>query len=196
MEEPSFNFPPVPQLTGECNLKAWKRHIYQSCIYYDLEGFLLGTEPEPQDVDEFLRWRKRRVQCMIIITHSLRTPEIEAQLEIAGWKENEEDPKVLYDLVLSTIPKIPEQSIPELFYQLIDLKMDTVTSLSDYTIKFREITDRLQQLGLPVDDRVKMLMIMKQLKSRYPLWHTLLERDFHKGTLTWDLLMVEVMKGI
>ncbi|KAI2780915.1 hypothetical protein F4815DRAFT_498985 [Daldinia loculata] len=182
MEEPSFQFPSVPQLTGEGDLKAWKRHIYQSCIYYGLEGFLLGTEPKPKDVNEVPRWRKRRVHCMALITHSLRTPAIAAQLEMAGWEEDEEDPKELYDLVLSVIPKSSEHSIPKLFYQLIDLKVAD-TTLLDYSIKVQEITSRIQQLGLPIDDRIKILMVMRKIKSDRPRWHSFLKKDLYGGHL-------------
>ncbi|KAI0850854.1 hypothetical protein F5Y00DRAFT_268237 [Daldinia vernicosa] len=193
MAESSFHYSSVPQLNGEDNLKAWKYSIHQYCIYYDLEGFLLGTEPEPQDACEASRWRKRRAHCMVILAYSLRNPEITGQLKIAGWKTHERDPKVVYDLVLSTIPKLWEHLIPQLFNQLMDLKVDAVTSLHAYTIKFQEITDRLQQLGLPVDDRVKMLMVMRQVKSHYPSWHTRVEGDFQKGTLTWESLNLEII---
>ncbi|KAI1658790.1 hypothetical protein F4813DRAFT_388556 [Daldinia decipiens] len=111
---------------------------------------------------------------------------------MAGWKEDEEDPKDLYDLVLSTIPESSEHSIPRLFYKLMDLKVDD-TTLLNYSIKVQEITSRLQQLGLPIDDKIKILMVMRKIKSNHSRWHSSLERDLYGGTLTWESFMLDIM---
>lgn len=90
---------------------------------------------------------------MSILTASLT--KVLQKLENAGWDmDDKEDPKVLYDLVLSVIPKQSEKSVPALFYELINLKLADGIPLEQWNSRLHFLHNRLKQLWI-VDRQIR-----------------------------------------
>ncbi|CAJ2510353.1 Uu.00g050560.m01.CDS01 [Anthostomella pinea] len=187
MASPFNQLPPIPQLLGEQNLKQWKRSIRQHAVYYDLIKFI-DTHSMRPELPNQRKWEQDRVHAMAPITSTITA--VEEQLEAAGWdSENEQDPKVLWDLVIATfttIPNIHEQSAPQLFYELMDATLEDGVTLRAFNSRFNTVANRLAALDLPIPPKAKLLLMMRAIKHRQPLWNSNLERDFETGALTWE----------
>ncbi|KAI1097270.1 hypothetical protein F4804DRAFT_351885 [Jackrogersella minutella] len=186
--------PLIPKLTGENNLKQWKRFIRNHINYYGLNAFFDGTAKEPTGGDEAtkLKFRQNRIHALILVTSSI-SQEVEEQLEAAGWKDDESDPQVLWDLILVTMSKVSASSVPKLFYELMSSKLEPGVTLHTFNSNFHKIANRLTELDVPLPPKAKLLLFLKAIKDRYPKWHSSLERDFEKGTLTWEDFKNEVI---
>ncbi|KAI1394388.1 uncharacterized protein F4822DRAFT_424867 [Hypoxylon trugodes] len=178
-----IDFLAVPQLKDLSNLKQWKRSVRQHATYHDLNAFFDGTAEEPKLVPEREQYYRKRVHAMVIMTSSIQ--HVEEQLEAAGWKsETENDPKVLWDLILVALPKFAEPAVPKLFDELINASQEPGVTLHAFNSRFHYLADRLTDLDVELPTKAKLLLMMKAIKSRYPQWHNFLERDFEKGSIT------------
>lgn len=90
---------------------------------------------------------------MSILTASLT--KVLQKLENAGWDiDDKEDPKVLYNLVLSIIPKQSEKSVPALFYELINLKLTGCIPLEQWNSRLYFLHNLPKQLWI-VDRQIR-----------------------------------------
>ncbi|KAK7755385.1 hypothetical protein SLS62_002612 [Diatrype stigma] len=158
---PVHTFLPVPQLRGESNLAKWKLGVLQQAEYNDLTAFFESnvSEPTGDDAEKKLLWRRQRVHAMALMTSTIS--QVKAQLTAAGWRHDGsvKDPKVLWDLVCTTIPKASEQSVPQLFNELIRAKLDYGTTLQNFNARFYTVASRLAQLDVALPPKAKMFLM-------------------------------------
>ncbi|KAI4870898.1 hypothetical protein F4820DRAFT_148479 [Hypoxylon rubiginosum] len=186
------NLPPIPKLLGVENLEQWKRCIIQHRDYYGLKPYFDGTAKEPDDLDARHKYKEERIHAAILMYTSIYP--VRELLRAAGLNGLETDPKVLWDLILTAIPKLSAQSFPELLHEFKNANLERGVSLHSFNARFHVVVDRLADIGLYVCPEEKLLHMMLAIKGRYAVWYASLKRDHQDGILTWELLQEEVIR--
>jgi hypothetical protein len=179
-----FSLPKVPQLLGEENLKAWKDAINQHFMWYDIEEYLTTDVQEPQNQNERRQWIRNRLKGTIIINGSLYNKAIADKLNISGFKTDEMNPKVLYNHILRVIPTTSETSARDLFMELVTMNRNKYDSLIVYQSRYVYLRDKLNNIGLHLEDRGYIILTIEGLRQSNPSWYTFWIYELEKGTLT------------
>lgn len=122
----------IPELKGESSLEAWNEGLLTSLNLARIRRYIEEDipEPDPFEIRERDQWAKDRALAVYPITSS--TYAVRSILRNSGWDKKEENPKVLYDLINTTIPQLTQESIMVLVKQANTIKRQDFTSLSAF----------------------------------------------------------------
>ncbi|CAJ2508635.1 Uu.00g136610.m01.CDS01 [Anthostomella pinea] len=162
---------PIPILKGEINLKQWKRAVRQHATYFGILEHIETNLVLPEDATHIQKvtFTRSRVHAHMLLTSTIAP--VEAQLEAAGWDDEDDSPHTLGSLIVKNIHKVSENSVTQLFRQFMNLKLEQGMLLRDFNAKFHRLLNRLAELDLVMPEKAKILMILEAVKTRYPEWH-------------------------
>lgn len=189
--EASLQLPKIPLLKGEENLEEWKDLLIDTLTIQDLDRYILTDVPQPEAQDDAQLWRINRAKVMLIIKGSLT--HVSKTLESAGWNRFEEkNPKKLYDLIQSAIPRVSADAAGDLVAEFGHINVRSFDTLQAYQTRLQYLKRRTQELDCGFQEKACLWFGINGLKETYEQWYTFLVRDMNKGILTWELLMAEI----
>lgn len=105
-----MEFPKIPELKGEENLQEWRQILRQTLRVHRLLAFIDPGVPEPENPVERETWDTERAQIILMMLGSFN--HVQQKLLNYGWDPDEQNPKVVYDLVLKAIPDLSQNGCP------------------------------------------------------------------------------------
>ncbi|KAF3761599.1 hypothetical protein M406DRAFT_74549 [Cryphonectria parasitica EP155] len=114
----------------------------------------------------------------------------------AGLSVGEENPYVIYNAVLKTIPKHSEDYIDQIAIRLANCKVADYSTLQAFRDDLQYMKRRLKELKLEPPEGFLLAIILKKIEDVLPEMHAFARRDYKLGTLTWDNLMAEINSAI
>jgi hypothetical protein len=186
--EVKVEFPKIPQLCGEENLQEWKQILRQTLRVYGLIQYVDPGIAEPADPVEKALWEKQRAQVILLMLGSFNY--IQLKLLNHGWDPDEQNPKLVYDLVLKAIPAMSEDAVGELMLEWSRMERKNYDSMEKYQNRLQFLRRRLKELDCDVGDNAAMWIVLNGIRD-YDL-RKFLVRDLYNKTLTWENLMLEI----
>ena len=84
-----------------------------------------------------------------------------------GWDPEEENPKIVYDLVVRAIPKISEEAIGDLVRELGRIDRATFSTIQNYQNRIQFLKRRLGELDCCPPDKMMMWLTINGIKETY-----------------------------
>ncbi|KAL7624421.1 hypothetical protein AAE478_005985 [Parahypoxylon ruwenzoriense] len=184
-----MSFPRVPMLTGKDALEEWKASIHERLGHFKLEKFIEGHVQAPKDESARHKFEKDRMFVSNLITSSIGNEVIGQLLDAGRVPALTTDPKGLWDFLINEVSGL---STPELFYELMEVKLEPGVSIKTFHYRACSLAARLYRRGVDLPSKSVILLLMKGFKERYPQWTAYLETEFMRGALDWDSFEQEV----
>lgn len=180
--------PKIPQLRGEENLQEWKQMLRQTLRVHALLEYIDPGVPEPADLIEKAIWKTKRAQVILLMLGSFNY--VQQKLLNHGWDPDEQNPKIVYDLVLKAIPALSEDAVGELMLEWARIERKNYDSMEKYQNRLQFLRRRLKELDCDVGDNAAMWLVLNGIRE-YDV-RKFLVRDLNNKTLTWEKLMLEI----
>lgn len=209
-----LDIPKVPTLTGLENLDEWDDILTRTLRIHGLADFIKGNVPEPTArrepyITEYSRyitgnnpepaarrqrqWASDRAMVCLLIVGSFSS-DVRDTLLAHGYNPEEENPRVIYELVIEAIPKAAGENIFALMQELGNISPTDFPSMRDYQVRLQYFRRRLNQTEPQPNDNFIMISTILGLarSDQYAALSHLLGRELERGALTWARLMSEL----
>ncbi|KAI5859338.1 hypothetical protein GGS23DRAFT_616241 [Durotheca rogersii] len=186
--------PAPPTLEGIENLEDWKSSVLDHLRLHKLQRFVEEHVPVPAK-GSFERsvFEHQRLHAKILVTQTLGAEVKKALRREHGWdQEAEEDPKVVWDLVLAAVPRVGDEGVEALAQRLGRADARRHASLGEFADDFVGARRHLALLGVEVGDGLAKWLLLAALRPYDAAWHAALLRDHHPDRASWAELVAEV----
>lgn len=160
-----LDLPKIPMLQGEENLDEWKDMLRRHLRVHGLRQYIDQDVPEPLEEEDKLKWETRRAAVGLIMTSTLS--KVRQTLINHGWDPEEENPKIVYDLVVRAIPKISEEAIGDLVRELGRIDRATFSTIQNYQNRIQFLKRRLGELDCCPPDKMMMWLTINGIKETH-----------------------------
>ena len=117
------------EIKHEGDLRNWTDQLETILDLHDLL-YIKKDISEPDGESEKKKWKYNRLRVYNIIQPSLR--HISDRLDEAGWDRSNKNPKVLFELVQSTVLITPHTMVTKLFAEIGSFDQRNFSTLSAY----------------------------------------------------------------
>ncbi|KAF3770486.1 hypothetical protein M406DRAFT_66889 [Cryphonectria parasitica EP155] len=187
----------IPVLVGEKNLEDWSVMVASTLRQMRLGKYIKYSVPEPderKDPKGYETWNQEQGTVVTLLQSTLH--KVRSTLTNAGLPVGEEDPYVIYNAVLKTIPKHSEEHIDQIATRLANCKVADYSTLQAFRDDLQYMKRRLKELKLDPPEGFLLAIVLKKIEDVLPEMHAFARRDHKLDKLTWDTLMAEINSAI
>ncbi|KAL2020851.1 hypothetical protein VTK56DRAFT_7842 [Thermocarpiscus australiensis] len=179
-----LELPPIPLLKGEANFEEWRNAAEIHAQWFELEGFLDGSEvcPATATSEQEETFRRRKLLAYSMIKYSI-TPVIDF-VKSSGWQQENEDPKTLWDIVNKTIPSISNEHWTALIEKISTMDVERYSDLEAYLRHFHRLNDKLKAVDIVIPEKRLVAYLLRGFNN--PDLVNVLRNKLDSGTLTFN----------
>ncbi|KAH9150471.1 hypothetical protein AeRB84_006689, partial [Aphanomyces euteiches] len=143
------------------NFHHWHKAIRCHLVTVNLWNIVNGTEQRPINLDDARLWTSLD---RIAVNQLINAVNADIMINI----QDQDSSNAIWTTLIKLYNNVKWGTSGLLFIQLAELKMAENGSLDDHLKKFKELNERLTEMGEPLSDKQKTALL---LRSMPPSWH-------------------------
>jgi hypothetical protein len=156
----------IVSLTGS-NYKQWKQDIELALGMLDYDHVLKDpcpptptTQTTKDDKLKYNTWVKHNKMALIVMKRSISEA-------VRGGIPDTDSAREFYEAIAAKYKESEKAETGNLMHALINMKFDGVGSVREYIMKGIDISAKLKELQIPIDDAMLVYIVLNSLPPQY-----------------------------